>query len=188
MTAAGESFVENTTLGVYVQQQFGWQGRLFLTGAVRADDNSAFGTDFDAAIYPKVSTTWVMHEEPFWNLDFVNQFRVRAAWGQAGQQPDAFASSRLYTPNTGPDAAPILTAATIGNPDLGPERGEELEFGFDAEFGGRWSVSYTRFERTTKDALVSRPVAPSLGFEGESRGSTGFASSAGKRRPDRRLG
>ena len=176
VTAAGESFVENTTLGVYVQQQFGWQGRLFLTGAIRADDNSAFGTNFDAAIYPKLSTTWVMHEEPFWNLDFVNQFRVRAAWGRAGQQPDAFASSRLYTPNTGPDAEPILTAATIGNADLGPEQGEELEFGFDAEFGGRWSVSYTRFERTTKNALVSRPVAPSLGFEGESRGSTGFAS------------
>jgi len=50
-----ETLVENATLGVYVQQQVGWKNRLFATAAVRADDNSAFGQEFDAAIYPKLS-------------------------------------------------------------------------------------------------------------------------------------
>jgi TonB-dependent SusC/RagA subfamily outer membrane receptor len=36
-----------------------WQNRLFLTGAVRGDDNSAFGKDYSAAYYPKVSASWV---------------------------------------------------------------------------------------------------------------------------------
>jgi outer membrane cobalamin receptor len=79
---------ENATVGAYVQQQFDWQQRLFLTGAVRADDNSAFGQDFDLVYYPKVSGAWVLSEEDFWNVDIVNQLRVRAAWGKAGQQPD----------------------------------------------------------------------------------------------------
>ena len=41
----------------------GWRNRAFLTAAVRADDSSAFGVDFDAAIYPKLSGTWVVSEE-----------------------------------------------------------------------------------------------------------------------------
>src|SRR5690606_40895699 len=60
-----ESKVENVTLGAFIQQQFGWKNRLFLTGALRADDNSAFGEDFDLVTYPKVSASWVISEEPF---------------------------------------------------------------------------------------------------------------------------
>ena len=168
-----ESFVENTTLGLYIQEQLDWDSRIFLTLAVRGDDNSAFGTDFDAAIYPKVSSSWVINEEDFWNIDFIDQLRLRGAWGQAGQQPDAFASSRLYSPQTGPGGAPILTPSTFGNADLGPETGQELELGFDASlWDGAVSVEFTYFDRTTKDALVGRTIPPSLwpGFAGDFAG------------------
>ncbi len=32
--------------------------RLFLTGALRSDQNSAFGTNFQRVYYPKVSLSW----------------------------------------------------------------------------------------------------------------------------------
>src|SRR5690606_11487163 len=48
-------YVENKSLGIYVQEELGPNDRLFLTRAVRFDYNSAFGADFDAQIYPKVS-------------------------------------------------------------------------------------------------------------------------------------
>jgi len=168
-----ESFVENTTVGLYIQEQFDWNNRMFLTLAVRGDDNSAFGTNFDAAVYPKVSTSWVINEESFWNIDFIDQLRLRSAWGQAGQQPDAFASSRLYAPQTGPGGAPALTPSSFGNPDLGPETGEELEIGFDASlWDGAVSIEFTYFDRVTKDALVGRTIPPSLwpGFAGDFAG------------------
>lgn len=162
-----ESFVENATVGVYVQQQMEWRNRMFLTGAVRLDDNSAFGTEFDAAIYPKVSGTWVMHEEPFWNIDWVNQFRLRGAWGAAGQQPGTFDASRLYAPQIGYQDQPGLVPSAFGNPALKPERGEEIEIGFDSDFlDGRLSFVYTRFERWTRDAIVSRGIPRSQGFPG----------------------
>ena len=158
-----EFFVENTTVGLYIQEQFDWENRLFLTLAVRGDDNSAFGQNFDAAIYPKVSGSWVVNEEDFWNVDMVDQLRLRGAWGQAGQQPDAFASSRLYAPATGVGAQPTLRPSSFGNADLGPETGEELELGFDASlWEGRVAVEFTYFDRKTKDALVGRTVPPSL--------------------------
>ncbi len=158
-----ESFVENTTLGLYIQQQMDWENRIFVTAAVRGDDNSAFGENYEAAIYPKVSATWVLHEEGFWNIDWMDQLRLRAAWGAAGKQPDAFAATRLYTTETGPGGVPTVRPSQFGNPDLGPETGQELEAGFDASFfGGRLGATFTYYNRTTKDAIIGRTIPPSL--------------------------
>ena len=38
------------------------------TGAIRGDDNSAFGEDFSAAYYPKLSASWVISEEPWFSV------------------------------------------------------------------------------------------------------------------------
>lgn len=163
-----ENFEENSTLGMFVQQQVGWRNRVFLTGAIRGDDNSAFGADYDAAIYPKLSAAWVLHEEPFFNLPAVQQLRLRAAWGAAGQQPGTFDAARLYDPSIGFRDQPALLPAEFGNPQLKPERGEELEAGFDATLvGGRIELTYTGYLRNTKDAIVERPLAPSSGFAGD---------------------
>ena len=175
-----EDFVENTTLGFFFQEQLDWNGRFFLTGAVRRDDNSAFGSDFSGATYPKASATWVMSEEGFWNVDFVETLRLRGAWGQAGQQPDAIAAAQLFTPETGENFVPILTPASLGNPELGPEKGQELEVGFDAMlFDGRVNVEFTGWWRDTKDAIVTQQISPSLGIAGSQLVNIGLIRSWG---------
>ena len=63
---ATEGYSANATVGLFVQQALAWNNRLFLTAALRGDDNSAFGKDYSAAYYPKVSASWVLSEEPFW--------------------------------------------------------------------------------------------------------------------------
>jgi TonB-linked SusC/RagA family outer membrane protein len=166
-TSGSENFSQNSTVGVYLQQQVGWNNRVFITGAIRGDDNSAFGSDYDAAIYPKLSATWVMHEEPFWNVDWVQQFRLRGAWGAAGQQPGTFDAARLYDPQIGFQDQPALEPAEFGNPALKPERGEEFEAGVDVTLlNGRVDLTYTGYLRNVKDAIVNRPLPPSSGFDG----------------------
>ena len=166
-TQSSEDFVENKTLGMYVQEALGWENRRFLTAALRGDANSAFGANYKAAYYPKLSGAWVVSEEPFFNFSRVNALRLRAAWGQAGQQPDAFDALTLYTPSTGPGGSPILTPGSLGNPALKPERGEELEMGFDlGVLDDRATLTYTHYNRTTKDAIVRAPNRPSVGFPG----------------------
>ena len=179
-STASESIINNVTVGGYLQQQFDWQQRIFVTAAVRMDDNSAFGAEFDAAVYPKISGTWVMHEEDFWNIDAISQFRLRAAFGAAGQQPDVFAAARLYRAETGPGDVPVLTPQAFGNPELSPERGEELEFGFDAGFfEDRLSLGFTQYFRNTRDAIVARPLAPSDGFPGSQLVNVGLVKNWG---------
>jgi TonB-linked SusC/RagA family outer membrane protein len=176
---ASQDFITNTTVGGFVQQQFGWEDRLFLTGAVRVDNNSAFGEEFDMATYPKVSASWVLSEEPFWTVPAVNTLRLRAAFGASGQQPEAFAALRTFEPTTGPDDQPSVTPQFVGNPDLKPERGEEIEVGFEASLFNRIGLDFTYFTKRTKDAILLRAVPPSGGFTGSQFVNIGEISNRG---------
>ena len=174
------SFVQVATVGTYVQQEVHWRDLLYLTAAVRGDDNSAFGEDFSWVIYPKVSGSWVVSETDFFDLNWVNQFRVRAAFGSSGRQPDAFAALRTFTPRTGSGDQASVTPSSVGNPDLSPERGQELELGFEAGlFSDRLGVDFTAYNQTTKDVIVSRINAPSSGFPGNQFTNAGQVDSWG---------
>jgi len=165
---AQENFVENKTVGLYIQEQLSFRDRLYLTAAIRGDDNSAFGKSYKATRYPKLSASWIVTDESFGaRLPFVSSLKVRTAWGKAGQQPDAFAALRTYAPETGAGGTPTLTPQNLGNVDLKPEIGQEIEAGLDASlFGDRVAFEFTWYSKQTKDALVSVPALPSLGFPG----------------------
>ena len=171
----------NKTIGMYLQEQISWDNRLFLTGAVRGDDNSAFGADYDFVLYPKLSASWVISESSFMaGADWLNSLRLRAAWGKAGQQPDQFAAVRLYSPEPGFQGEGGVTPATIGNPDVEPEVGEELEFGFDAGLlDDRLGLEVTYYNQKRTNALINIPVKPSTGFPGSQLRNIGVIQNQG---------
>ena len=175
-----DDFVENNTVGFFLQEQVGWKDRLFFTAAIRADDNSAFGENFDLVYYPKLSGSWVLSEEDFWNLDLVNSFRLRGAYGESGQQPDAFAAIRTFQARPDPRGEAAVTPQAAGNPDLGPERGKEIEVGFDLRMlDDRIGVDFTYYNQRTTDAILSRNVAPSSGFAGSQFVNVGEVKNTG---------
>jgi TonB-dependent SusC/RagA subfamily outer membrane receptor len=180
VTFGSDDFVENSTVGVFLQQEFSWKNRFFVTGAVRADDNSAFGEEFDLVYYPKLSAAWVLSEEPFWNVPTVDALRLRGAYGQSGQQPQAFAALRTYRPITGPGDQSAVSPYLVGNPELAPERGEEFEVGFEAGLlGERFGIDLTYYRQTTKDAILLRDIAPSTGFPGQQFVNAGSVRNTG---------
>ncbi|MFW5904858.1 MAG: SusC/RagA family TonB-linked outer membrane protein [bacterium] len=179
-TSASESFVEEVSLGLFVQQEFNSEDRRFLTLGLRADDHSAFGQNFDLVYYPKVSATWVITEEPFWNLDAIGDLRLRTAFGRAGEQPGAFDALRTFSAVAGPGDEATVTPGGVGNAELGPERGEEFEVGFDAGFlDGRAGLEFTYYNQNTRDAILLQPVSPSTGFPGSRFVNVGEISNFG---------
>jgi len=162
-----ETTVQNNTVGVYAQEQLGLNDRLFLTGGLRSDNNSSFGSNFKRVYYPKVSASWVVSEEPFFRLPLLNTLKLRAAYGQTGQAPLPYSAVPYFTAVAGPGGGAAVTPASRGNPDLGPERGYETEAGFDAGFlEDRAGIEFTYFTGGTRNAIVDRPVAPSTGYPG----------------------
>lgn len=171
--------VTNTTLGLYGQEQFDWGGRRFVTLALRIDNNSAFGGNFKTAMYPKVSGSWVLSDEPFWSIGAIPTLRLRVAYGLSGQQPAAFAALRTFGATTGPNDQPAVTPAFVGNPDLKPERGRELEMGFEVSMFERLDVDFTAYRRVTNDVILARTAAPSGGFPSEQFFNAGRTSNNG---------
>jgi TonB-linked SusC/RagA family outer membrane protein len=165
--SATEDYSANATVGLFGQQEMAWRNRVFVTAALRGDDNSAFGHQFKAAYYPKLSGAWVMSEEPWFHLRGVNSLRLRGALGVAGTQPGTFDASQLYDPAVGYQNQPALVPSSFGNPALKPERSTELELGFETTvLSGTTDVSYTHYQRNITDAIVNDPLPPSTGFPG----------------------
>jgi TonB-linked SusC/RagA family outer membrane protein len=162
-------FSEVATVGMFVQEELQWNNRLFLTAAIRADDNSAFGEDFSIVTYPKFSASWVISEEPFFNLTAIDQLRLRAAYGASGRQPAVNSALRTYSPETGRGDAPVVQPNAVGNPDLKPEHGSEIEVGFDLSM----------FENRLGLDVIQRINAPSNGFPGSQRINAGRVDSKG---------
>ena len=160
-------FIENKSLGVYVQEEVGWNDRLFLTGAIRFDDNSTFGVDAPAQQYPKVSGTWVISEENFWNVDQISSLRLRGAWGKAGRQPSSTSAQNIYVAIPGPGGSAAIRPDSPGNPAIEPEVSTEIEVGFDvALFDDRISAEFTNYHRRNEQALLNLAALSSFGFPG----------------------
>jgi len=183
VTTGGEQDTTQKSIGFYVQQQAAWRDRLFLTGAVRVDNNSAFGSKLNRVFYPKASLSWVISEEPFFHLPAVDQLRLRAAWGQAGNSPGPFDAIRSYTTSVVTGATSTSSAlryASVGNPDLRPERGSEVELGFESALvGGRLGLEATYYNKKTRDALLQVAVPPSTGFAGTQLQNLGTIANSG---------
>lgn len=167
--AVDEAYFKIVELGGLFRQQVGWRDRMFLAGSVRADDNSAFGEQFDLAWYPSASFSWVVGEEAWFpELPALSSLRVRSAWGTSGLRPGFRDALTLYEPVSVTSEGQELSAVTLdtqGNPLLKPERTTELELGFDAGFlDERVSLDFTWFDKRSRDALISRRVAPSFGL------------------------
>jgi TonB-linked SusC/RagA family outer membrane protein len=167
---ASEVSTESRTLGAFVEQTFGFNDRLFVTGAVRTDDNSAFGADFSAVVYPKASVSWVVSDEPFLGRPgWLDQFRLRSAWGASGVQPGTTDAARFFIGRTvvqDQGEAGGLTFGSLGNTQLKPEYTQEFEAGADATlFGGRLTAEITHYRKNSRDALVQRVLPGSTGSD-----------------------
>jgi len=66
--------------------------------------------------------------------------------------------------------APAVVFTTLGNRNLKPERSTELELGLDGTYwNNRVTTEFTFYNKSSKDALVSRILPPSLGIGATSR-------------------
>lgn len=165
-----ESRSERTFWGGFLQQTFGLSDKLFLTGAIRLDGSSVFGKDERNQFYPKASMSYLVSEEDFWKNNFgssINSFKVRAAWGQAGNLTAIGPFDRLsnYSATSIDGTSGLIAPTRLGNADLKPERQTELEFGVDLGlFDNKVGIELTYYEQDIEDLLLARTLSPSTGF------------------------
>lgn len=160
---------EEATYGAFIEEALSWRDRLFLSGAVRTDQTSAFGREATRTIYPRAAVSYVISDEAWFpKLRGVDRLRLRTAYGKAGVQPSTIAALQFlgaaaFPTGTSADE-PGLRLASIGNQNLKPEVTTEVEGGFDLGLlNGRINIEATMFRKLSRDALFNRPLPPSYG-------------------------
>jgi hypothetical protein len=153
--------------GWFLEQSLGFRERIFLTGSFARDAGSAFGRNIQAPIYPRFGVSWVVSDEPFFRKSWLmSQFRLRAAYGHSGVQPTVTDGPATYFFANGivdGQTTRGIQFRSTGNFALKPERTIEKEVGFEAlMFGDRASLSFTAYDKRSRNALMPRNLAPSV--------------------------
>lgn len=162
------------TYGLLANQRFEWSDLAGFSVGVRSDYSSAFGSGANAQTFPRGDAFLNISKFKFWEggkiSNVITDFKVRAAYGEAGIQPGAF------------QRFPVLGAANLGansvftfptstpNPNLGVELSKETEIGTDIGLAlakGDWfksaTLSLTYWKRNTDNAIYRVDAAPSTG-------------------------
>jgi TonB-dependent starch-binding outer membrane protein SusC len=160
---------DNRVLGGFLQQQFSWRDKLFLTGGVRLDKNSSTGVAAGTTAYPTGSLAYVLSDEPWFpKSGIVSALKLRAAIGQSGLHPDFLDALQFKNPVAtaiaGGQTEPAFTAGNPGNQNLKPERTTEVETGLDLSLlRDRLTFGLTYFDKHTQDALIQQVLVGSIG-------------------------
>ncbi len=166
---ASEGRSDINILGFFAQQTFGFGDRFFLTGAGRYDVSSVFGADNRWQFYPKVSGSYLISNEKFWEglSSSIPIMKLRASYGQAGNLTAIGAFDRYtnYNPVSLPGLPGVISSSLLGNTGIKPERQVETEFGVDMSLlNGRLGFEFSYYNKDVKDLLLFIQLAPSTGF------------------------
>lgn len=144
-------------------------GRYLFEANARYDGSSRFAEGNRFGLFPSFSAGWRISEEPFFNLDFIDELKLRASWGQLGNQDVPLYSYYSTVSVTQPywfggsvhDGA---AATRMANQDISWEATTVTDIGFDAAFfQGRLSLSGDIYNRRTEDILLNVPIPSMVG-------------------------
>ena len=168
-------------IGAFAQADLGYKDLVFLTLASRTDWVSNLTRENRSITYPSASISFLPSKaiEFIQESDAINFLKVRAGYGTSANFPEEYPVSdnlildvqtiNVVVPIDGDETQDVVsntTSRVLGNPNLKPERLDELEFGLEGSFfDNRINLDFSIYKRITKDLIVTRPLDPSTGFD-----------------------
>ena len=167
-------------VGYFAEANVDFGDQLFLTGGVRYDGFSTFGSDQQWFWFPNGSAAWEFTQHLGDGSGAFNYGKLRVAYGQAGVAPPVFSNVSAFQTTTFTDGwiSPlglesiylgqegVVTEFSAGNEFIDPEITTEYEAGIDLAFlDSRIQLSGVYFYQKTTDAILLLPVPPSSGFQ-----------------------
>lgn len=140
----------------------GLADKYFLTYVLRKDGASQFGANHKWAVFPAISGSWRLSQEPFFRTGPFSELRLRAGWGKQGN-PAVPPYSSLITLGAdggsryvfGQQPVTGVTPQRNANPDLKWEETAQTNVALDYGFlGNRLNGSLEYYVKNTHDLLL----------------------------------
>ena len=156
----------NTLFSIFGTANYSYLGKYFATVTLRNDKSSRFLGDNQSQTFPSFSAGWLMSEESWFPQDgFVNRLRLKASYGQLGNQTLPVSNPTINISNLSEglanysfDGSSIATGAIlsqVGNPDLKWETSVTTNIGLEMlMFNNTLNFSFEVFDIDTEDLIT----------------------------------
>ncbi|MEY8488373.1 TonB-dependent receptor [uncultured Parabacteroides sp.] len=174
--SAGSQFAEGypTKWGInsfFGRVNYGFKDKYLFEANIRTDGSSRFAKGHKWGVFPSFSAAWRISEEGFMkNLGFVDNLKLRASWGQTGNERiDAFMYLPQYNTSNVVMNGSLVSAVyqkKMANPDVTWETVEQTNIGLD--FGFLNNSIYGEldwYSKDTKDILLALGIPHFIGLD-----------------------
>ncbi|MBI9061017.1 MAG: TonB-dependent receptor [Marinilabiliaceae bacterium] len=149
---------------------YGYKERYLFEANVRKDGSSRFAEGNKWGVFPSVSAAWRISEEGFMaNVDFISNLKVRASWGQMGNERiGEFKYASQYSVEDNVMDGNLVTGVTqydMANSNISWETVELTNVGLDFTlYGGKIFGEMEYYRKDTRDILLTLGIPAYIGL------------------------
>jgi TonB-linked SusC/RagA family outer membrane protein len=174
-------------LSYFGRASYDYEGKYLISGTIRRDGSSNFGTEERYGLFSSGSVGWRISQEDFMkSIEFINDLKIRASYGTVGNQnipPFKYLSSYstdagTYQYTLGPNKTiiPAIYQNNIGDPNIHWEKSTQTDIGLDISvLKSKLSLTADYYIKEISDMLGYFPVPAYTGVYGSSVLKNGFS-------------
>lgn len=170
INGVSSNLTERSILSFMGRFNYNFREKYLLTLTGRYDGSSVLAEGNKWAFFPSVALAWRVGEEPFIkSLNFFSDLKLRASYGEVGNDVVAPYSTQAYLTKTAYDfnaiAAYGYAPKNMGNSNLKWENSAEINLGVNMSFlKNRISADVEFYNKKTNDLIQAVAIPTSLGF------------------------
>lgn len=159
------TYGEHTLMSYFGRVNYDFMDKYMFSATIRADGSSRFGSENKFGYFPSVSAGWIISEESFFGIDPITFLKLRASWGQNGneeigdfQYTSLITNTSIYYFGMNQTQYNGAQPLAISNPALRWETSEQTDIGLDLRLQqGKVSLTADYYNKVTKDWLITPP-------------------------------
>jgi TonB-dependent starch-binding outer membrane protein SusC len=158
-------------LSSFLRLEYGYDSRYLISAIVRRDGSSKFGPNKRYGFFPTASAAWLISDESFYNVSFIDFLKLRLSYGVSGNDQISNFAYRALLNGEGVYVFDdvITTGVAIGragNPDLKWETTRQFNVGIDMTLLSKIDFTVNYFIKNTFDLLFQPDVSAIIGSYG----------------------
>ena len=151
---------------VFSRVNYAYDDRYLASVSIRRDGDSRFGVNNKFEVFPAASLGWNVHNESFYNIDFLSNLKLRLSTGSLGTPSNLGPYSSLSILNPAPSVYGIanLIPNDVANPNLTWQSNTETNFGVSLGFlSNRFTLGVDYYTSNIEKILIDQSVSEVFG-------------------------
>jgi len=164
----GTYYYNKKVNSLYGKVSFGYKNMAYVDATYRQDWSSALPSGKNGYGYPSVGTTFLF-SELLENKDFLTFGKLRASWGQVGNDVAALRINPTYPLGDKPLGGSgtqllMYNPGTLIDPNLKPALNTAFEVGFDLKLLKRIGLGFTYYDEKRTDEIIPISISAGTGY------------------------